>query len=152
MFQSAAMNFSLWMLLLIFLNILQSVSALKLKLKLLSLPVKCWNVEFLLDSELILIPKRFPPAKDTDHLCYQLDFNMKHLPLLKNFATSKERREDKFLKEWKSICSKWTAFVCRLQFLASACISCVLAIPWWVLQQLGTREQSHGLNPNLVLH
>lgn len=101
MFQSAAMNFSLWMLLLIFLNILQSVIALRLKLKLLSLPVKCWNVEFLLDSELILIPKRFPPAKDTDHLCYQLDFNMKHLPLLKNFATSKGEKGGQIPKRMK---------------------------------------------------
>ncbi len=45
-----------------------------------------------LDREWNLKPK-WLPAKDTDHLCYQLDSDMKHLPLLKNPVTSKRQKE-----------------------------------------------------------
>lgn len=54
---------------------------------LLSCPLaKQWN--FIGPENLISYPNS-SPVKDTDHLCYQLDRNMKHLPLLNNSATSK---------------------------------------------------------------
>lgn len=69
-------------------NFLQSVSTLRLKLKLcLVFPLaELWN--FLWPGNEISYPNG-SPAKDTDHLCYQLDLDMKHLPLLKNPVTSK---------------------------------------------------------------
>lgn len=47
---------------------------------------KQWD--FIWSENLISNPNS-SPVKDTDHLCYQLDYDMKHLPLLNNSATSK---------------------------------------------------------------